>query len=85
MDESVPLTHISRGLFGRRNAAEDEGVAVVARRRPRLANALQQLPHTAVLALLDEPVARTNVHRLGVELEVLEGEMEEAEEEEEKK
>lgn len=70
--ESVSVTHVSRYLVGRGDAAEDEGVAVLARRRPRLAHALQQLPHAAVLPLLDEPVARTHVHRLGLQLEVLE-------------
>lgn len=66
------VTHVSRDLVGGGDAAEDEGVAVVARRCPRLADALQQLPHAAVLPLLDEAVARTHVHRLRLQLEVLE-------------
>lgn len=81
--KSVSVTHVSRDLVGRRDAAEDEAVAVVARGRARLAHALQQLPHGAVLPLLDEPVARTHVHRLGLQLEVLEGAEEEEEQEEE--
>lgn len=70
---SISVTYVSRDLVGRGDAAKDEGVAVVARRRPRLAHALQQLPHAAVLPLLDEPVAGTHVHHLGLQLEILEG------------
>lgn len=70
--KALSVTHVSWDLVGRGDAAEDEGVAVVACCRPRLAYALQQLPHAAVLPMLDEPVARAHVHRLGVQLEVLE-------------
>lgn len=69
--QHVSVTHISRALIRRRDAAEDEGITVVFGGGARFADAFEQLPYGSILPLPDEPLAGTHVDSLGLQLEVL--------------
>lgn len=67
----VSVTHISWALICDRDAAEDEGIAVIFGGGARFPDALEQLAHGSVLPLSDKPLARAHVDRLGLQLKVL--------------
>lgn len=65
--------YVCRRLVCGSDAAEEQRVAVAFGGRAGLSHAFQQLPHGGKLPLPDEPLPRPDVHRRGVQLEVLEG------------
>lgn len=70
----LAVTYVSRPLLGNGDTAEDEGIAVVFGGSARFTDTFEQLPYGSVLPLSDKPLAGPHVHRLGLQLKVLQQE-----------